>query len=528
MRHIRRAAVIVALLIPLLTGGFFLQSRVVRDSASRFDQVRMLVAGRFVDSLTEAALYERAARGLVAQLDDPYAALYSPEELRAFTQETYGRYAGVGMVVEDQEGSAIVTRVYPRTPAEGAGIIEGDSIVAVEGRETRGWELRKVTDALKGEPGSAVAITIGRPYSGQRMNRRLTRSEIHIPAVPYAMMLDGQIGYVPLVRFNETSADETRQAARRLIARGAKGLVIDLRGNGGGIVDQAVAIAGYFLRPGQEVMSVRGRAGQSRSYLSREKPISTSLPLVVLVDGGSASASEIVAGALQDHDRALIVGTTSFGKGLEQGVFALQGGWALKMTTAKWYAPSGRSIHKDRRTVNGRLAELPDSMETDSVKRGRPVFRSDAGRVVYGGGAVTPDLIVNPDTLSAREQELSRALSVQAQRSYLAVSRYAWELKPRVRGDFTVQPDWRRELYRRLRAGGVSVDSALYFAETRYVDRLLEARLSRVTFGDSAVKQRTLGDDAQLVRALDMLRASSSQQELFARVERARAGLSSM
>ena len=488
----------------------------------------MLVAGRFVDSLSEAALYERAARGLVSQLDDPYAALYSPDELRAFTQETYGRYAGVGMVVEDQEGSAIVTRVYPRTPAEGAGVIEGDSIVAVEGRETRGWELRQVTDALKGEPGSAVSITLGRPYSGQRFNRRLTRSEIHIPAVPYAMMLEGQIGYVPLVRFNETSAEETRQAARRLIGRGAKGLVLDLRGNGGGIVDQAVAIAGYFLHPGQEVMSVRGRAGQSRIYLSREKPISTSLPLVVLVDGGSASASEIVAGALQDHDRALIVGTTSFGKGLEQGVFSLQGGWALKMTTAKWYAPSGRSIHKDRRMQNGRLAELPDSMESDSVKRNRPMFRSGAGRVVYGGGAVTPDLIVNPDTLSSGEQKLARALGLQAQRSYLAVSRYAWELKPGIRADFVVQPQWRQELYRRLRAATVTVDSSLFFTESGYVDRLLEIRLARVTFGDSAVKQRTLRDDAQLLRALEMMRASNSQQELFARVERERSRLSSM
>jgi carboxyl-terminal processing protease len=526
MRHVRRTAVVVALLIPLLTGGFFLQARIERDSAMRFDQVRMLVSGRFVDSLSDAALYERAARGLVSQLDDPYAALYSPEELRAFTQETYGRYAGLGMVVEDQDGSAIVTRVYPRTPASGVGVLEGDTIVAVAGEATRGWELRQVTDRLKGEPGSQVTVTFGRPYADARYDRRLTRSEIHIPAVPYAMMLEGQVGYIPIVRFNETSAEETREAARRLMSRGAKGLVLDLRGNGGGIVDQAVAISGYFLRPGAEVMRVRGRAGQTRTFVSRERPLSTSLPLVVLVDGQTASASEIVAGALQDHDRALIVGTTSFGKGLEQGVFSLQGGWALKMTTAKWYAPSGRSIHKDRRLVNGRLAELPDSMETDSVKRSRPVFRSDGGRVVYGGGAITPDLIVNPDTLTDSEQQLSRMLTSQGQSAYLAVSRYAWQLKRHLGPNFAVQPAWRAELYRRLRSAGVTVDSALYAKETRYVDRLLEVRLARVAYGDSAVKQRTLTDDAQLVRALDVLRAATTQQEVFAKLERGR--LSSM
>jgi carboxyl-terminal processing protease len=514
-RH--RAAIAGVLLLPLLAGAFFFDSAENRQGVRLFDQVLTLVSGRYVDSLEAGALYEKAARGLVREIEDPYAALYSPEELRAFTLATGGRYGGLGMLVEDQQGVVVVSRVYPHTPAEGAGVREGDRIVGVEGTSTRGWKLAQVTDSLKGTPGTTVRVSFSRPGVAAPINVEFTRAVIHIPAVPYAMMFDGKVGYIPLLQFNETAADEVEKSVKRLTAEGAHGLVIDLRGNGGGIVDQAISISNLFLKDGQEIASVRGRAGENQVYNSRGNPLAPTIPLVVLTDGYTASASEIVTGALQDHDRALVVGTTSFGKGLVQSLFPLDGGWALKLTTAKWYTPSGRSIQKERKLVDGRLVEVIDSMETDSARKARPVYHSDGGRVVYGGGAITPDIIVRPDTLNEIEQRFLRTVSEKSQDFYVALYGYAFQLKDSVKPGFAVQPAWRDELFSRVTKAGVDIDRPLYDSASTEVDRLLGDRVTRLAFGDSAAKRREVGDDAQLVRALEIIRRGETQQDLFAR-----------
>jgi carboxyl-terminal processing protease len=218
---------------------------------------------------------------------------------------------------------------------------------------------------------------------------------------------------------------------------------------------------------------------------------------------------------LQDHDRALVVGTTSFGKGLVQSLFTLDGGWALKLTTAKWYTPSGRSIQKERKVVDGRIVEEPDSLETDTVKKNRPQYKSDAGRVIYGGGAITPDVVVQPDTLSMPEQQFLKAISPKSQEFYITLYNYSMELKDKVRPSFTVTPAWRDELYRRLVAAGVPIDKKLYVEATPEVDRVLGDRVARFAFGDSTAKRRELSDDNQLVRAVELLRKGATQQDLF-------------
>ncbi len=517
MNRRRVAAVAALVLVPALAGGFVLQDRGTRDGARLFDQVATLIGDRFVDTLSQAQLYEKAARGLVAQLQDPYSELFSPAQLSSFNRNTAGRYGGVGMQIEEQHGQTVVSKVFPNTPAEGAGVQEGDRILFVDTASTRGWKLNQVSGALLGTPGTKVKVKFGRPGVSEPIAIEFTRAVIHIPAVPYGIMIDPGVGYIPLQGFNETAGEEVATQVMRLQKMGAKSLIIDLRGNPGGFLDQAMAVSNLFLRRGREILAVKDRGAEVQKIVAERPAMAPSIPLVVLVDGYSASASEIVAGALQDHDRAVILGTTSFGKGLVQTVFPLDGGWALKMTTAKWLTPSGRTIHKDRKFQDGQFVETPpDSLESDSTRKARPAFKSDAGRIVYGGGGITPDLVVRPDTFSTAEQQFIKAIAPKSQEIYVALYDFAYALKGKVKPDFTVTPEWRDEIGKKILATGAKVDAAQLSSASHYLDRLIENRVARLAFGDSAAKRRDIDDDVQLRRAIELARKSTTQQDLFA------------
>ncbi|HEY8166140.1 MAG TPA: S41 family peptidase [Gemmatimonadaceae bacterium] len=518
MQKTRKLVLVTSLFaVPVLVGGFVAQQQDARDGARLLDQVLSIVSGRFVDSVSTAQLYEKAARGLVRELNDPYSVLLTPKELATFNAQTGGRYGGVGMEIAEVQGFVTVQRVFPHTPAEQAGVMEGDRIVQIDTIDTRGWTTSQTSDALKGRPGSKVSVKFLRAGVPEPIPVTFTRADVRIPAVPYAILLDGKVGYIPLQQFNETATDELEAAVKRLTGEGARGLIVDLRGNGGGYLEQSATIANLFLHKGQEISSVRGRGGDNQVFYATDDPSAPSVPLIVLTDGRTASASEIVAGALQDHDRALLVGTTSFGKGLVQTVYPLDGGYALKMTTAKWYTPSGRSIQKERKLLpDGEFVEvLPDSLETDSVRKTRPRFKSDAGRTVYGGGAVTPDIIVPSDTLSTAEQKLLTLLAPKAQVVRSTIVNFAVEQKHKVRPDFTVSKAWRDELYNRLVAQGVKVDRPQYDAGGSEIDRLIGASVARIAFGDSTAKRRDIPEDAQLRRSLDIIRGARSQNDLF-------------
>lgn len=515
----RRILALVALVVlPLVAGAFVVQERATLNSARLFDQVLSLVGERYVDSLGPRDLYERAARGLVQELKDPYSELYTPKQLEAFNTNTGGFYGGVGMLIEDQEGAIIISRVYPHTPAEEAGIREGDRIVGVDTNSTRGWRIDQVSGGLRGEPGTKVKARFARPGVPQPFEVEFTRRIVRIPAIPFAIMLEHQVAYIPVQQFNETTTREFVEMWDRLKAEGARGLVIDLRGNSGGFLDQALEMTNFFLERGRELASVRGRGGEVERYVAEASPIAPTIPLVILTDGYSASASEIVAGALQDHDRALIIGTTSFGKGLVQSVYRLEGGYAIKLTTGKWFTPSGRTIQKERALdASGRLIELrPDSLETDSARAARPVFRSTGGRPVFGGGAITPDVIVPYDTITAAEQRLARALVPRSQDVYLALYDYAFSMKDKVRPDFEITTEMREDFRARLEAKGVTVERAEWDAGRAYVDRLLLNRIARLAFGDSTAKRREIADDTQLLAAIDHLRRGRTTAELLA------------
>lgn len=514
----RIIALAAVLALPFAAGAFVVQERAATASATLFDQVLSLVGDRYVDSVGTRELYERAARGLVEQLRDPYSELYTPAQLEAFNTTTGGFYGGVGMLIEDQEGTIIISKVYPHTPAEEAGIREGDRIVGVDTSSTRGWRLDQVSGALRGQPGSRVKARFQRPGVAQAFEVEFTRRTIRIPAIPFGLVLDGGIGYIPVQQFNETTTREFAEVYARFVNEDVKGLVIDLRGNSGGFLDQALEMTNFFLTRGRELASVRGRGGQVERYVAERSPLIPNMPVVVLTDGYSASASEIVAGALQDQDRALVVGVTTYGKGLVQSVYRLDGGYAIKLTTGKWFTPSGRTIQRERvLDASGRLVEVhPDSLESDSARAARPMFRSTGGRPVFGGGGVTPDIVVPYDTLTAAELRLARALVPRQQDVYLALYDYAFGLKDQVRPDFTVTAAMRDGFRQKLEAKGVTVDRAEWDAGRAYVDRLLLNRIARLAFGDSTAKRREIPDDVQLQRAMELLRRANTTQELLA------------
>jgi carboxyl-terminal processing protease len=517
MTRNRKAVLASLVLVPLLASGFALQARSTRGGAQLLDQVLTFVALRYVDTLDAQALYEKAARGLVKELNDPYTELFTPKQLEEFSRNTNGRYAGLGMEISKVGDYVTVNKVFPNSPAEQGGVLEGDKIAIIDTVNARGFNTQQVQNKLLGPIGSPITVQFLRVGVSQPIKLSFKRAEIHVPAVPFAMMLDERTGYVPLQRFSEQTTEDIANSVLALRKQGAKGVIIDLRGNPGGILEEAFSMSNLFLPKGKELLSVRGR-GEFQKFVSQQDPLAPEIPLVVMVDGGSASASEIVAGALQDYDRALVLGTTSFGKGLVQSVYNLDGGYALKITTGKWFTPSGRSIQKERKmNAEGQYVEvLPDSLETDSVRKARPVYKSASGRTVYGGGAITPDVIVSPDTLSSAEQALRRALLPHFAKYFAHVNAVAEEQKGKVKPDFAYNTAWRDQVYQRLVADTVKIDKAVWDAGATDVDRAIDARVAKVAFGDTLVLRRGLKDDNQLRRAMELMRKGTTQREIFA------------
>ncbi|HEX8431267.1 MAG TPA: S41 family peptidase [Longimicrobium sp.] len=519
-RTLVRSAV-AAVLLPALAGGFMLQ-RSASGGEQLFYEVFSRVASRGVAPISEDSLYEKAARGLLRGLGDPYAELYSPAQLADFQREGLRNgYGGLGMLVETLRDTTVITRVYPNTPALGAGVQVGDRVIAVDGKPVVGMRLDSVTSRLLGPPGSSVRVTFVRPGSGTVM-REVRRAQVRVPVVPYTMMLGEGVGYLPLDRFSDAAGAEVAAAIQELRGKGARSFVLDLRGNGGGSLDQSIRIANLFVPRGKEVLQVRYRDRAPEVYQAEGAPLVADEPVVVLTDGGSASASEIVAGALQDHDRAVVVGAPTFGKGLVQDLFPLSGGWAMKLTTAKWYTPSGRSIQRERRVnPDGSFAQ-DTAPPADSILAKLPEFRSDAGRVVRGGGGITPDVVVRQDTLRGADRALGQLLTPHYGELAATLTEMSLMWSRSAGPEFTVTPAWRDAFYRRLAERGVRVDRAAWDAGSGLVDRLIAERVASLSGGEAAAFRRTITRDAQLQAALGILRGARTQRDAFAHVPAAR------
>ncbi len=443
----------------------------VNEGWERFGAVYTRIVDNYYANMDQVEIMQAAIEGMLDKLDS-YSQYYNEEGLRQLRQDTTGKFAGLGITVAIKDHYPVVISPIEDTPASRAGLQSGDLIVGIEGSDTRDLSIESIVDALRGDPGTEVRITVAHKVGGPPREVSIERQIIEIKSVSIVEEIGDGIGYISMrqTRFSEGTSEEVEQAIKDLKARGIKGLVLDLRGNPGGLLSQATQVADLFLAKGAPIVSIRERAGRREEVkLSQRRPVADQLPLVVLIDEGSASASEIVAGAIQDNDRGLIVGTTSFGKGSVQTIFDLHevAESALKLTTALYYTPSGRSIHREysggvdlanRITISDRelpaalvmdiileaadveaasaslqarfevdagLAEtilstrlsdlvgmeseqVEDAIDRGKDKKDKAEYFTQKGRRVYGGGGISPDIKVISQVVPRYIQNLER------------------------------------------------------------------------------------------------------------------------
>ena len=509
-----------------VTGGWLVQRGAAGvggplDRASLFDNVMQHVSRSYVDSIPVGVLYEKAVTGMLHELRDPHTVFLSPERLARLKESTTGQYDGVGIRIEVRDDWITVIAPLPGTPAELAGIQTGDRIVEINGKSTHGWSADDATQAIRGRPGTSVSFLVERPGTAARIPFEIKRKAVHLSSVQHVTQLGPGVGYVDVDIFSDSTAEELDAAVRQLRKEGIKSLIVDLRDNPGGLLDQGVSVTDLFLDRDQKIVGMRGRVrGSNQMYQDRAVQLWPDLKIVVLIDSGSASASEIVAGALQDHDRALLIGTTSFGKGSAQSLYGMTDGGALKITTARWYTPSGRSIDRPNRSAGDEDEDEEDPLaKTDSTQRPTAKFTTAGGRVVYGGGGITPDVIVPDAILSERDRAFTAALGSKLPQFRDALTALALSLrggKTLASPRFEVTPALREDLWRRMAARGIVMDRAVFDAAP-VVNRMLGLEISRFVFGLEAGFQRGAREDRAILTAMELLSGSTSTADLLAR-----------
>ena len=364
----------------------------VRDSLRQFTEVYNLVEQNYAEPVNaDKAIYNGAIPGMLHVLD-PHSNFFDPKAYALLREDQRGKYYGVGMTVGPRNNKVIVIAPFVGTPAYRAGIRPGDIIVAVDGKATDNMSTTDVADLLKGPKGTTVHITILREGNDKPLEFAVIRDEIPRYSVDLHFLIRPGIGYMHINGFNETTETEVQKALDEM--GDLKGLVLDLRGNPGGLLSEGVGVADKFLHKGQVIVSHHGRSSPEKRYVATHGNGGKDYPLVVLVNRGTASAAEIVAGAIQDHDRGLIVGETTFGKGLVQTVYPLSENTGLALTTAKYYTPSGRLIQRDYSNVS--LYDYYFERDNDNNTANKEVKLTDSGRTVYGGGGIRPDREVPP------------------------------------------------------------------------------------------------------------------------------------
>jgi carboxyl-terminal processing protease len=371
-----------------------------------FDAVAFNVNRNYVDSVDAEELVKAGIEGMIKTLD-PFSALQDVKAHDRLMEMTEGKYEGLGMVIGITNNVITVVSPIEGTPAYRMGLKAGDQIIQIDDKPTQGMTTEDASKLMRGERGTSVTMKIKREGVGEFLEYKIERAIIELKNVPYSGVMDGGIGYVRLSKFSKESGNELRDAIKELANKNVKGLILDLRSNGGGLLNEAVETGNLFLDEGKLIVYTQGRSEEKREYSAREKPVYGEGPLAILVNEGTASASEIVSGAVQDWDRGVIIGNTTYGKGLVQRVIqsGLPPEYFLKLTVAKYYVPSGRCIQKPEMVNKGSSNE--EGSDTLVISK-KEIFHTKGGREVYGGGGIVPDVTIEREKYEPIEINLLR------------------------------------------------------------------------------------------------------------------------
>jgi carboxyl-terminal processing protease len=473
----------------------------MQDSVKSFTHVLSVVERNYAEPVdTDKVIYDGAIPGMLRVLD-PHSNFFDPKQYALFKEEQQGKYYGVGMTVQQRENQTVVLAPFVGSPAYKAGIRPGDIILKVDGKSCDGLTTTEVADMLKGAKGTVVHISLGREGWEKPIEVTVTRDEIPRPGVEYFTMVKPGIGYVRVSTFNETTDSDLAEALRQLDVSKLDGLIIDLRNNGGGLLNQAVGMADMFLDKNEIVVSHRGRASQERRYYAVRGNQGIEVPVIVLINGQSASASEIVSGAIQDHDRGLIVGEVSFGKGLVQTQFPLSEDTALLLTTARYYTPSGRLIQRDYKNVS-----LYDYHYNPQPPTKPEVKLTDSGRQVFGGGGITPDdIVAAPKPDDFQQMLYRRGVFYSQQQGVGDFTRYYLGEKPDVTKDFVVNDAVVNDFRKYLDKQKIKYTDADIQANIVWLKWQIKREVFTSYFGLNDGYKVELQDDVQLEKAIDLI-----------------------
>ncbi len=513
---------------------------------------------RYMEDVDPESLVESGIEGMLSNLD-PYSVILKPKTYNALMENTHGKYEGVGMQIDLRDNRVTIVAPMEGTPAWRMGFRAGDQIMKIDSVSTDGMNTEDAANLMRGQAGTKVKLSIKRLGVEGLMDFEVERAVIELKSVKYYGVVEPGIGYVRIDKFAEQTTDELRDAILDMKNNmGVKSLIFDLRSNGGGLLDQAISVANLFLPKDKLVVETKGKYPASdKQYYSSTDPIFSDGEVVVLVNGGTASASEIVSGALQDWDRAVILGTTTFGKGLVQQIFGGdQGDFALKLTTAKYYIPSGRCIQKPEKAHKGTedlMDDITISTKTPEVDSLHPIFYTKAGRKVFGGGGVVPDVVVEEEMwkpieynlirknlffefavdYSAKHPEIQKDFEVSNQmfedfRSYIKEKNFTYKTGLELDLDKFIdaaKDEKKSDLFQKDVAdlqANIDRDKAKDFDASRdYIRQSIKREILRAKFGESAVYQYlTLKEDKDVLKAADLLKDKTKYGSLLKPIKR--------
>lgn len=489
----------LAFSIFLFFGGFSLWKfvnfqRIDYYSYNQYIELLEKVQKIYPEKQDSAELIYSSIDGMI-QFLDPHSNFLEPKAYKAMLQRQEGRFSGIGILVGIRNGKVTVISPVEGTPAYRLGVRAGDIIAEIDGEPTDNMSLNDVVDKLRGPKGSTVEVTFIRRGVKEPIKLSIKREVITETSVRYPVILENKIGYIRITDFNRTTTDELKDALKKLKEEGMEKVLIDLRDNPGGILEQAIKISGLFLKPNSLVVYTRGRDASSvMEFKTEAKSNPYKIPLIILVNKGSASASEIVAGAMQDHDRALIVGETTFGKGLVQSVFELYQDAALALTTARYYIPSGRCIQRD-------YTFLTDYLKGVNGKTKETEYYTDSGRKVYGGGGVTPDIQLSPEKFSMVQMKL------QGLGLYFNFALEYIEKNPDIQENFELSQEILKDFFNYLIENKwfSKEDTEKILSdesELKNIKFMLKREILSAKFGMTKGYQLTLKEDEQILNAI--------------------------